>query len=1545
MASNIPLSALERNQRANVRELTRIVATLHEASTKSLAKWTALRSTLEEVKAAYISTQMGIFQWNAGNDAKLALYEKEYADNLDHISEAMLFVREKVAELSLTGDAAKSVQHVKITDDNYQQLWDSLQDQYGKKSHIVNECIEKFLAQPKMKEGSLQALKDLTVNSKRIIWELKNMGNEYYNLDSWLIYLMKNLMDEDTRKSWEEKRVDSDLASIDDWFAFLDKRIDAMELWAPKGTISSGKQEKKPQPKGTVKSHHTETLKCPKCSSSHQLFQCDAFKAMTLPDKRRFAFAQKVCYNCLRTNHISEKCPSKSTCRECNQKHHTMLHPSDAPKPQTPPAQPAEAPVPASSITSHHMSAKNRVLLPTALVKVADKHGNQQECRILVDTGGECTFISEACAQRLGLPRRNGRLGVNGPGEVTVAHTKGLVSLVLSSIHDPGEHIQADAYVLSKLTSMFPGEKIVEPKSWQHLKTLQLADPTFGTPGTIDIILGGDYALAINLPQILHSETGVPVAQLTIFGWILGGKIGGQAAKVTSFHTSVNLDAALTRFWEHEDVPHPKAKFLSEEEQFVEKHFVENVKRLDSGRYEVHLPFKPNHPDLGNSKAAALQRLRVMEKKFTREPIFQQSYVDFMKEYLEMGHMELVAAEECFENAKSYFIPHMAVLRPSSTTTKLRVVFDASARTKPTNVSLNDILAIGPTIQQDLVSTLLKFRTYRYAFAADIEKMYRQVSVALPDRDYQLILWRDSIQEAIRTYRLTTVTYGTACAPYLATRVLQQIALDNEKDFPEASHAIQMGFYMDDLLYGADTVESAMQLMHDIHAILARSGFRLRKWSSNSSAVLNEIPPEDLAVSPADVDNCSKSISTLGLQWSPGSDTLALTIEKIPPVTTKRELCSAVAKIFDPLGIISPVTSAMKMIFQQLWLCDADWNDSLPNAIIDEFNFFRDEIECLTEVKLPRFIPHGDVMELHGFSDASEKGIGAVIYVRGCNQDDETTVRLLIAKARVAPLKPTSIPRLELCAALLLAKLFEKVKEVFSSRSIAVTAWSDSAVVLHWLHHHPSRWKTYVANRCAEILDIVPAAQWRHIASADNPADCISRGLTPKELNQHHLWWTGPPWLVQDSEQWPPSLIDLPSSLQTGEEKPPKVTSHLATPPKTLELFHKYSSVSTLIRIVAYVLRWKRKYQGEQLKGQLSVQELDNARHCLIKIVQSEGFPDELKHLQKGQQMKSGSKLRSLVPFLDSEGIIRVTGRIQNSELGPETRHPILLPGKHPFTLKLIENVHLSHLHSGQTLTQSILRARYWIIGERTSVKSVIHKCIPCFKAKPKPETPMMGNLPKVRVTADEVFNNVGIDYAGPIRLRSSNLRKAPTLKGYICLFICMATKAIHLEAVSDMSTEAFKAALARFTGRRGHPAPDDFEALTPGHFIALRPLTQPPSPNYLNTNPNRLTRWKYLQRLSQEYWKRWHSEYVTSLQQRPKWQISQRNLQPGDLVLVKTDNLSSGDWELGRIVEVHVGSQGAVRAATVNIKGSISCRAVNKMAKLPMDSNPEMDS
>ncbi|GFU51160.1 uncharacterized protein TNCV_966511 [Trichonephila clavipes] len=474
-------------------------------------------------------------------------------------------------------------------------------------------------------------------------------------------------------------------------------------------------------------------------------------------------------------------------------------------------------------------------------------------------------------------------------------------------------------------------------------------------------------------------------------------------------------------------------KILTSEEQFVEKHFQNTYACNSEGRFVVKLPFYKSNSELGDSKPAAISRLLAMERKFKNNPDFEKKYKEFMNEYESLGHMSLVnSRSHTFKDQN--FLPHHAVIKPFSTTTKLRVDFDASLSLslscKTTNgTSLNSLLGVGPKLQRDIFEILLNFRIPRIVFTADIEKMYRQILVADEDQKYQQILWRNNSNENIRTYKLKTVTYGLASASFLATRCIKQIALD-DKDNPNLFRVLQEDIYMDDLLSGADTLNNAISICKDIAHVLRTRGFHLRKWNSNSTEFLAQFSEHSSHDARVEFyKDSNESSKVLGLFWNSSNDTFGFqpSLELTPPLT-KRRILSESSKIFDLLGLLSPCTVFMKIFYQKLWLTKTDWDSPIPQQLTEDWLKFQKAFNAINYLTVPRWaiLTADNTVELHGFADASSLAYAAAIYCRQ-KHNSKIKVQLLVSKTKVAPVKQVSIPRLELCGAHLLSKLFKSI--------------------------------------------------------------------------------------------------------------------------------------------------------------------------------------------------------------------------------------------------------------------------------------------------------------------------------------------------------------------------------------------------------------------------------------------------------------------------------------------------------------------------------------
>lgn len=991
-------------------------------------------------------------------------------------------------------------------------------------------------------------------------------------------------------------------------------------------------------------------------------------------------------------------------------------------------------------------------------------------------------------------------------GELQSGPTKGEVQLKLQSTHST-DQIVAKSYILPKITSTLPSFS-VENRNWAHLDGLNLADPEFFKPAPIDILIGADVYGQLIESEVVKGDPHSPVAQLTRFGWVVFGPTDAAThSTAVSHHVKVETEAIqdlLTKFWVQEEVPQSSTlDSLTKEEAECENHFCLTHSRDSSGRYTVRIPLIDSPSLLGDSRSRAHACLISLLQRFSKSEIFSQRYKEFLAEYEALGHMTRIE-NTAQSAAHSYYLPHHGVLRENNETTKLRVVFNGSSNTS-SGKSLNDIMHTGAKLQRDISDVLLWSRAHKVIFMTDITKMFRQINVHQDDWPLQQILWNDSTGQTI-TYRLKTVTYGTRAAPFLAVRVLLQLVEDEGYRFPLAVDPLIRGRYVDDICGGAETHEELVKVAQQVKGLCMAGGFPLAKWHSNCLPLLNSISPSDTSLEQKLYEDSTTKI--LGLSWQPSSDSFTFSstpLSKSP--ITKRIILSEVAQLFDPLGFLSPFIIRAKILLQNLWIEKLGWDDLLSPKTSLQWSQFRDELETIKTISIPRWlgIHKNGSLEIHGFSDASQLAMAAVVYLK-VTSPEGVSIALVCSKTKVAPLKGLTIPRLELSAAVLLAKLTRYTLDQLKLKNVPVYLWTDSSVSHVWIRSHPSRWKEFVRNRVVIIQETVPRAQWRYVPGKDNPADCASRGLSAAQLKIKTIWWNGPSWLKDTCETWPTLNVNLDSSINL-EEKPGVLLTVQVHEINIWDLIHRYSSLNKLLRITALCQRFisrLRRVPNSSLDNPLNPGDLELARLYWAKATQLAHFPVELKTISSGDHLGKAHPMTKLTSFIDHQGILRVGGRLAKAELDPESKHQIIIPKDSRLSQLLIRDAHQRTFHGGTQLTLIHLRRAYWILGGRAPVRSFILKCVQCARQRGLRAQQLMGQLPKVRLTPSRAFLNTGIDYAGPVSLRSWKGRGHKSYKGWLAIFVCMVTSAVHLEVVSDYSTDGFISAYRRFISRRG---------------------------------------------------------------------------------------------------------------------------------------------
>lgn len=887
---------------------------------------------------------------------------------------------------------------------------------------------------------------------------VKNLKIDVSNWSPLVAHIVMKKLDRETFRSFEQTiKEPREIQNLNDLLTFIETRFLSLETTGEVKKRVEQRFDQNNRKNWPVRAHHASTGACRYCKGQHTIYSCQKFQQLKPSGRLSFMTQNKICKNSL--NHeASEKCHSTKRCQICNQFHHSLLH--------------IDQKETAKIAINSHVTTKTKrdcnVLLATALVKARTTQQSFEYLRALIDPGSQATLITEYGAQRLGVPREKIHAEITGMGGVHsgVACSKIQVELIPRF---PANNftLHCEALVLPTLTKAQAEHGII-PEKLQHNNFL-LADPTFDTPGPIDIILGADAFTEIILDGIKKTENGV-LCQRTHFGWILSGRTiiaENISTKIVSMLRTAEINTQLKKLWEVEEVPPEDSK--KRHENKCEEIFRKTTKRGTDRKFTVHVPFKEDITErLREAQSRALARLFQMERRFAKDKNLHREYKKFMDEYLRLGHMVPVEENKTETKPNIYYMPHQAVIKEDSTTTKLRVVFDASTKTS-SGVSLNDMMYNGPKLQSELQSILLRWRKHQWAFTAVIEKMYRQIRVTENHQDYQRVLWRSTPDERIREFKVTTVTYGTTSAPYLAVKTLQSLAKEEARTYPEAARVVQEDFYVDDLMSGTHSLQKAKVLQRNLVELLSSGGFNLRKWRTNNAALAQNLP-EDLRDKTYMEISDNETVKTLGVYWNPTKDEFRFKVHLNVDEKefSKRTVLADIAKLFDPLGWITPVMIKAKLLLQELWIKEYTWDQQLSEDIAIKWGKFRRDLTSIENISIPRwnrYAPSISTIELHGFADASEKVYGAVVYSRVTTEYGKKFVTLLTSKTKVAPLRKISVPRLELCGAVLVAKILDFAKRTLQYDNAATYAWTDSIITLSWKKSNPERWDTFVSNR------------------------------------------------------------------------------------------------------------------------------------------------------------------------------------------------------------------------------------------------------------------------------------------------------------------------------------------------------------------------------------------------------------------------------------------------------------------------------------------------
>ncbi|XP_045023699.1 uncharacterized protein LOC116925000 [Daphnia magna] len=1211
-------------------------------------------------------------------------------------------------------------------------------------------------------------------------------------------------------------------------------------------------------------------------------------------------------------------------CKECGGPHHSLLHGADR---QFPESSTNKGNKPHVLLVKSIDSGVRPVLL--GIVKLlVETFDSVRTTYAVLDPGSEATLVTRNLANSLNL--KGPTLLVRfGSFYDSLLIESNVLTFKLSSLDGKQTLEASNVLVVPKIT--LSRRKIDWPSiktNWEHLSGLEL--PSIDS-SKVEVLIGMDFpsahrTLRVALP--IEGEDG-PTAHQTCFGWAVVGKIPRCLVTGPSKKRSVNLgyvqlhssafeasgNSQSAKPCKNSPEP-PAANSISDEDDQMVAIINRSMTRLKCG-YQIELPVKPNHPLIPNNRSQALLRFYGLERRLLDPNMRGLAKQDEQKidNLIASGTVVLVDRSEIDKPAGFiWHLPHFFVVNNNKPDKEIRVVFDCAARYK--GISLNCFLLRGPQSIPYLVGILLRARQHSVALSADITSFYHRIGVDKKHQSLKRFVFRKfGSNSPILTYQFTTLVFGEICASSAAVQTLQRAANDNVR-FPHVATRLKDNFYSDNFCDSFETEQEALNFAKDVTESLASGGFALTGFASSSLRVINSIPAHLRSTPIADLNpNASPVDFIFGMEWHLIDDSYRIRVKQMPEVSTKRELLSAISLTFDPLGICLPVMSGARLLFQHIHRLEREkkmprgWDHPLPEEVLAKWKEWTKGLNKLSLMYVSRcfrpteFPLDKSVFTLIIFADASSVAYGAVAYLH-VKYGSRTHVSFIMAKGRLAPLTPITIPRLELKAAVLAVQISAIIKKELRLIISATEFYSDSEIVLHQLRTSRPRQTAFVTAKRNEILAHTSADHWHYVCSEDNPADACTRGVVPKDFGPDCQWITGPRFLSDPA--FVPVAFHPPSVFDDDETE--QVVSVVS------KLIAQSTQLNILKRDVAQALRTDPDSVKEP-----TADELANAFRLCLAISQEEAFPRETDALAKGASIPRNSTLKRVGPYIDPvDGLLKVVVCRRTVK-----RYGLLI------TCLSTRAVHLEVLDTMDA--DSFIMALRRFISLRGHPKVIFSDNGTNIVAGEKELREGINNLNSVRVTTEMIDRGIDWRFSPP---------SAPSFGGIWERLISSSKKAMkaileNRSVTDEVLRTVFAEVASLLNSRPLTNVPTDLaepEPLTPFHFIlgCANPHQAPDSESAFDGLSRR--KWKQAQFITDQFWRRWMREYLPSLIERKKWDKSVRPLRVGDNVLIMDENTRRGEWLTGQITKVFPSSDNVIRKAAVKTARSVLIRPVLKL-------------
>lgn len=1319
----------------------------------------------------------------------------------------------------LKGEAARAIEGLAIVSANYQNALDILVKRFGSKSKIISAHVQELLQLPVLQSVNGGGLRSLCDHIEVHVRALTTMGVAAEEYSCFLVQIVLSRLPKSLRLGWARQK-ESENLKVTELMEFLHGEAKAQENSLVNDQSHSGAQSSITSVRSNKKSNRygststftmnnaTTSVACHKCLEQHYLNRCPQFLNLSVEDRKRFIRDKNLCYRCF-GNHLVGSCKSNFGCMTCHSKyHHSLLHFNRESKMcHTSTSRRDEAS--SDEIVNVGVSCSSRekvsvAVLPTLLVTVGGRRSKQM--RFLLDSGSQMTFIKRDLARELELDVIDYcNLNVSGFGETNVTIDK--CAKVGLRMKKGDRVVDLVAYESDKVCSQM---KVMVDKD-KLPQNVELADKYEDDNMVIDGIIGNDQVCKILTGKIVRFEDNL-VGIETVFGFCLCGTAPSNHDSIRrtfSNHIITNEIQDLRRLWDLESIG-IAAKRTDINRTDVQSEFVSNMTK-ENGRYLVSWPLKDTTAlsSLDSYEVEAKSRLLRTLKRLHGNQSLHKKYDSILRDYEHDGIIERVPANQLSVDHAIRYLPHHPVVTGNIDNQKVRIVFDASAKDS-NNVSLNDLMNTGPNLNPESTEILLRFRMRKFVITCDMKAAFLQIGLKENDKDLVRFLWLEDgsdLSSKIIPYRMNRVVFGAKSSPFILASVLREHFRIACQDM-DSAEKLSRNFYVDDFIISLDTEDECKVMSNQVTNVISEMRGTLSKWHSNCEVVHNEKSTDS-----------NDEVKVLGLMWHHEDDELKINSKIVMDQSemfapkTKRQLLHKLASLFDPLGFISPYIMTGKIILQDLWRDGNGWDEEMSDGNTCRVQAWWMDMEKISNMRFPRWIGYSssDQVDLYGFSDASEKGLGCIIYSKITSRDGRVTTNFIMSKSRVAPIKRMSIPRLELTAALLCSRLMTYVQgaiEIKTKRHF----FTDSLIALGWIRGDANRWKSYVQNRVTEIQELTDPEDWLFVPGTCNPADVLSRGTTSLAFCNSPSWLQGPAemgfsdakemWPVEDLTQKVKSCISHSIMM---EQVATCTCNSISVVEPAIDIEH-FSNYKNLIRVVAWVLRFvnnsRRKTSNKEKF--ITGEEMKKAELKIISLEQRKSFSNELKCLKEDKIFDASSRISQLQPFLCEKNLIRKGGRIEFSTLTFDEKFPIILDYRSHLTYLIIKDRHECLMHASIRDTMMDLRSKFWILRCRSSIKSVIHECNLCKRKSALPYQPNYCPLPPDRVTEMNFvpFLSTGLDYMGPFKVKEAG----SIMKCYVLLFTCARIRAIHLECLKSLDLATFICTFEVFAARRGKP-------------------------------------------------------------------------------------------------------------------------------------------